>query len=218
MEKGIRLENLSPSELDALSAELEARRKAERERVKAERETYKSLVNDSVDSIFPMLSQVSHDLSVQKQRVYDTFAAALNMKAELYDVPADQQTHTFTNEESTRRVIIGNHMNDAYDDTVSEGIAKVKGYISSLSKDAESKLLVDAILKLLSRDQKGNLKASRVIQLGRMAEQSNDAEFIDGVRIINEAYRPAISKQFVRAEYKNSLGEWVNVPLGMTEA
>jgi len=79
-------------------------------------------------------------------------------------------------------------------------------------------MLVNAVLKLLSRDQTGNLKASRVMQLRKMADESGNELFIDGVRIIQEAYRPEVSKYYVRAEFKNEQGAWVNVPLGMTEA
>ena len=42
--------------------------------------------------------------------------------------------------------------------------------------------------------------------------------FLDGVRIIEQAYRPVQTKTYVRAEYKNEAGAWVAVPLGMTEA
>ena len=99
-----------------------------------------------------------------------------------------------------------------------DGVVKVKEFIQSLAKDDESRILVDSILKLLSKDQKGTLKASRVIQLRKMAEASGSDLFIEGVRIIEESYRPVISKQFIRAEYKNENSEWVSVPLGMTEA
>ena len=98
------------------------------------------------------------------------------------------------------------------------GIAKVKEYISSLARDEQSKILVETVLKLLSKDSKGTLKASRVLQLQQMAEKSGNADFIEGVRIIRDAYRPIESKSYVRAEYKSDSGAWVSVPLGMTEA
>ena len=78
--------------------------------------------------------------------------------------------------------------------------------------------LVSMVLKLLARDAKGTLKASRIVQLRKIAEESNNDRFMEGVRIIEEAYQPAISKQFVRAEMKNEDGMWVTIPLGMTEA
>ena len=114
--------------------------------------------------------------------------------------------------------MIGACQKDDYDDTVNEGIGKVKAFISSLARDEESTMLVQSILRLLARDQKGNLKASRVMQLRKMAEDSGNEMFLDGVRIIEQAYRPVQTKTYVRAEYKNEAGAWVAVPLGMTEA
>jgi hypothetical protein len=73
-------------------------------------------------------------------------------------------------------------------------------------------------MRLLSRGKEGTLKASRVLQLRKMAEESGSERFIEGVRIIEESYRPVVSKTFVRAERKGKNGEWVNIPLGMTEA
>ena len=185
---------------------------------KESRETYKTLVDETINGVFPSLIEVSKALQEKKSEVYDAFQRALTLKAEIYDVKEAQRSNTFTNVEGNKRVTLGQYVTDNYDDTVSEGVAKVKQYIGSLAKDAESKMLVDAILKLLSRDQQGNLKASRVMQLLKMSEESGNAEFIDGVKIIQDAYRPQVSKFYVKAEYKNEHGAWTNVPLGMTEA
>ena len=48
--------------------------------------------------------------------------------------------------------------------------------------------------------------------------ETGDERFMEGVQIIEEAYQPAISKQFIRAEIKNDNGAWIAIPLGMTEA
>ncbi|MDD4217473.1 MAG: DUF3164 family protein, partial [Bacteroidales bacterium] len=114
--------------------------------------------------------------------------------------------------------MLGHYETDGYDDTVNEGVAKVKAFISSMAKDPESKMLVDGILQLLSKDSKGNIKASRVIQLKKMANESQDELFIEGVQIIEDAYRPEISKSFIRAESRKEGEAWENVPLGITEA
>ena len=98
---------------------------------------------------------------------------------------------------------------DGYRDTVEDGIAMVKGYIESLAKDDATKALVNAVFQLLSRDGQGNIKASRVAQLRKMAEDSGNEQFLEGVKIIEEAYQPTISKKFIRAQYKNDKGSLV---------
>jgi len=79
-------------------------------------------------------------------------------------------------------------------------------------------MLIETILKLLSKDKKGTLKPSRVLQLEQLGNQLGNEKFLEGVRIIKEAYKPLESKSYIRAEYKDETGSWVNVPLGMTEA
>ena len=191
----------------------------ERERLKKEnRDAYKQLVDEAVREVFPSLQEVSSNLAKSKQGVYERFADALKLKEEIFNTKADQKSNTFSSADGLYRITLGNHQTDDYDDTVNEGIAKVKEVISSFANDDNSRLLVSAIMKLLSRDAMGNLKASRVMQLRKLATDSGNAELIDGVEIIEKAYRPQISKTFIRAEHKDDNGKWVSVPLGMTEA
>ena len=106
---------------------------------------------------------------------------------------------------------------DGYRDTVEDGITMVQQYIQSLAVDDNSRALVKTVLRLLSRDQQGNIKASRVLQLRRMAEETGNDQFIEGVRIIEESYQPATTKQYIRAEWKDEKGIWRNVPLSVTD-
>lgn len=183
---GISLKDLTPEEREALMTEaLKAEQEKNRKR-EDERRVYKELVSEKVEGLFPRLQEISGRLAEAKQEVYSEFEAALGMKAELYDVPGDQNSHSFINKAATKRIVIGACQKDDYDDTVNEGIGKVK--------------------------------ASRVMQLRKMAEDSGNEMFLDGVRIIEQAYRPVQTKTYVRAEYKNEAGAWVAVPLGMTEA
>ncbi|MGL5683605.1 MAG: DUF3164 family protein [Marinifilaceae bacterium] len=212
------LNALTPEQRKALAMEaLEAERNDQRKK-EEERGAYKDLVSNIVDDLFPALLSMSEGLAEMKQQVYSNFAGALELKRDLYDVKDGQNSHTFTNKGANRRIVIGNNMVDFYDDTVNEGVAIVKEYIAGLAKDDNSSMLVSTIMKLLSRDQKGTLKPSRVLQLRQMAEKSGSERFIDGVKIIESAYKPVPSKTFVRAELKDDKGEWKSVPLGMTEA
>lgn len=204
------------AEFEAFKKEKETR--AKQERAKREREAYKQLVAETIETVFPKLEKASRELGRLKSDVYESFKKALELKAEIFEKPSEQRTHTFTCASGDKRILLGQYVSDGYDDTVDAGIVKVKGFIGSLARDEDSRLLVSAVLRLLARDRAGNLKASRVMQLKRMAQDSGNEQFIDGVRIIEEAFRPVTSKFFVRAERKNKLGAWENIPLGMTEA
>ncbi|MEG0701902.1 MAG: DUF3164 family protein [Muribaculaceae bacterium] len=197
-----------------------ARAKKEAEaKAKAGREMYKQMVDDEIESAIPILMCLSADISETKKIVIDNFKSVIGLKSDLFNtVKDDQLSHTFTNSAGDKRIILGVYTTDGYRDTVEDGIAIVKEYITGLANSVETKALVGMVFKLLSRDAKGTLKASRIIQLRKIADEIGDDRFLEGVRIIEESYQPAISKRFIKASAKNANGEWVSIPLGMTES
>ena len=197
----------------------EKAKKEAQEKAKAERETYRQMVDDEVNSAIPVLLSLSEDIKETKKTVLENFKSILDMKCEVLKVVKDdQRSHTFTNSEGDKRITLGVYVTDGYRDTVEDGIAIVKEYIEGLAKDEKTKALVSMVLRLLARDAKGTLKASRIVQLRKVAMETGDDRFIEGVRIIEEAYQPEVSKQFIRAEIKNENGMWKPIPLGMTES
>lgn len=203
-------------EFEAFRAEKQKKEAAERR--KRQREDYAAMVDDEVRTAIPVLRELSEQIKTVKDKVFSNFDAILKMKSEVLGLTRDnQRSHTFTASDSNMRLTLGVNTIDGYRDTVEDGIAMVKAYIESLAKDDTSKALVNAVLRLLSRDQSGNIKASRVLQLRKMAMETGDERFIEGVQIIEESYQPTVSKSYIRAEYKNEKGAWVNIPLGMTD-
>ena len=93
----------------------------------------------------------------------------------------------------------------------------VTTYIESLAKDDTSSALVSAVLRLLSRNKMGQIQASRVLQLRKLAEESENETFLEGVRLIEECYHPQVSKSFVRMDEKDpDTGEWRAIPLNIS--
>lgn len=203
-------------QFEAFKAEKAKREKAKLQ--KQNRDAYKDLIDETVDECFPELQELSKNLAAAKTKVYEEFSQALLMKADIFETKTDQRSHTFTNKEGNRRIILGEYETDGYDDTADEGLEMIKNGALSIIKDNETKALVNAILKLASKNSKGVLKPSKVMQLRAMAEELNIEKILDGVKIVEAAYRPEISKSFVRAQFKTKIGKWEDVPLGMTEA
>ncbi len=203
-------------EFEAFKAEREKKRREEERR--QQRQQYATLVDEEIAATIPQLREVSEMLKTVKDTIFGNFETILKMKSEIIGTVRDEQcSHTFTNSDGTRRVSLGVNCIDGYRDTVEDGISMVKSYIESLAKDDATKALVNAVLRLLSRDGQGNIKASRVLQLRKMAEDSGDERFLEGVRIIEESYQPTISKKYIRAQYKNDKGAWCYIPLSMTD-
>lgn len=215
---------MTDAEMEEFKAFQQAKKAEEAKAVaKQMREDYREMVDDAIESMMPKLKVVSKDLENYKRRVFEEFSTILFLKAEMFKMEKgedlDNQSHTFTNSKGTMRIVLGHYVTDNYLDTVDEGITKVQMYIQSLANDEKSQALVGMVMKLLSKDAKGTLKASRIIQLRKMAEDSGAPEFIEGVKIIEESYQPIKSRTFLKAYEKNAdTGGWVQIPLGMTEA
>lgn len=206
---------------EAFKAERE--KKAAEERRRQQREDYTKMVDEELAAAIPELQSVSEDIKTVKAKVFENFRAIIDLKGEMFMAKEGQQmgfmSHTFTNSQGTMKIKLGQYMNDNYLDTAEDGVAMIHEYISSLATDEKTQALVSMVLKLLSKDKQGTLKAQRILQLRKLADDSGDEKFIEGVRIIEEAYRPIPTRTFLRADIKDpKTGAWKQIPLGMTES
>lgn len=197
-----------------------AKREAE-ERHAQEVKIYKQLVNEAVNDTVPEAQDVSRILEQRKAGIFERFHSIIAMKDELFSGSSKAKdgrfTDTFTNEDGTARVTLGYNTNDAYDDTYTAGVEKVKEYIQSLASDDKSRQLAEMVNTLLmERSKAGQLKAQNVLRLESMANEIGDPTFIEGMKIIRDAYRPDRTKQFVKVEVKDESGKFQTVSLNMT--
>lgn len=209
---------LTEQQKRAIYEEMKAQEAQEANRVAQERKDYKQMASNLVSDVFPTLMEMSLSMGAIKQKIVEDFKTVIDIKKELYDVDDEQNSHTLITADSKQRIRVGYTLNDGWDDTVNEGEQKVKNYIASLANTEETKNLVRMVLRLLSKDSKGNLNSKKVLELQQMAEESDNAEFKDGVEIISKSYKPNFSKIYIKAQYKDENNSWIDVPLGMTTA
>lgn len=199
--------------------EFRAQKAREREEAarKAQREEYARLVDDEVAAAVAQLEELSEQMTTIKKTIFDNFDTIIKMKREVMSLckPEGQYTHTFTSSDSRCRITLGNRMVDDYRDTVEDGIAMVKDYITSLAKDEDSAQLVGLIMSLLERNKSGALQPSRVIRLRQLADKRQDPRLLEGVKIIEDSYQPYASSTFVQAEIKGATG-WMTIPLNIS--
>lgn len=205
-------------EYKALKAKQE--REEQAQMAAEERKVYREMAMQTVDEMFPKVKELNAILRKGRQEVWEAFEAIIDAKCQLFSetLREGQRSHSFIGQDGTKRIIIGRHQRDNWDDTVEAGIAQVKEYVSSLARDKETETLVSMLLDLLAKDKQGNLQVDKVLQLSKYAQDSDSDIFREGVRIIQESYRPELTKLFIRAEERTPEGKWVNIPLNITEA
>ena len=178
------------------------------------RETYKELIEEIVPGLVDGLIYISEGMRHSKANIFNQFKDIIKMKAEAFGVSEDQMSHTFTSK-CGKSITIGFRVVDGWDDSYSAGVAKVNKVLESMSKDENSAVLVKGIFKLLKKDDKGNLKQTRIMELKAMAQESGNSEFIDGVEIILAAHKPVQSNWFIEAYHKKD-GNKQNIPLALS--
>ena len=137
------------------------------------------------------------------------------LKDELFRTKSDRHSNQFTTSDGKITVALGYRTNDGWDDTVNVGVDKVKTFIKSLAKDEDSAALTEMVMNLLAKDRKGNLKASRVLQLREIARKSGYPQLIEATDIIQNAYRPVDTCQFISVSYKDDKGVKQTLPLSL---
>ena len=217
-------DNLSLEEKEQLAREaFKSKEKEFAKRAKEEQEAhYKQLVDETIEKAVESVGELHIKMTIAKKQIFNDFETVIALKNELYTgqkwLKTDRVTNTFTNQEGNKRVTVGYHTNDNYLDTYTEGVKLVEEYISSLATDENGQKLADMVKVLLSeRGKGGQLKAQNVLRLQRMANDSKNETFIEGMRIISDAYSPTKSKQFVKVEIKGEHNEWVTVSTNMTD-
>lgn len=216
----INLGALSPADREQLMQQLNEERKRDEARQQAEREAYDSMKDDVVRKAFGTILQASERLGKAKEKVFSEFEQIMSLKKDLFKLSDEQMltqgSHTFTSEDGQMSIIIGSNIIDRWDETVSVGIKLVNDWLATLAKDEKSAQLVEFVRALLKPNKDGVLKASRVLDLSKNAAKIGDAELIKAVGIIRDAYRPAKTSTYVKAKFKDEMGNDIFVPLSMS--
>lgn len=210
------INKLSKEEREQLKAQLAEQERADEANLQRERQSYNSMRDEFVTRTFRSLKQLSDCMLEQKQVIFEESAELDTMQQRLFNVKLDRKSRTLTHSDGRLSIKVGNRQNDGWDETVEIGIEKVREYLATLATDEKSARLVAAITRLLAKDQKGTLKANKVLELEKMANESQDATFLEGLRIIKDAYRPVPTCQFVEVRYKDENDVERSLPLSMS--
>lgn len=207
------ISKMTPAERASLKAQLEAQEAAEKQKRLDDTNAYKELVSGFCHRTKDKLLALSGVMRRHKDEVFAEVEAVIKLKEALYNTKVDRHSNTFTADGIT--VTLGRRTVDGWDDTVDAGIAKVKEFLSTLAKDDDSAKLYQAVMQLLAKDRKGNLKASAMLQLERYAAEWNRPLFSEGVSIIRDAYRPVETCDFISVSYKDEDGKTHAIPLSL---
>lgn len=212
------LSKMTLDELQQLPYSVASEEMNRRARKKDEdRKAYKDLVFETVPKVFEKLKEINELMRDAKVFTYKSVEDILKLKHDVFE-SEDQQSHQFS--DGKFQFKIGYRVYDRWDDTFRTGVAKIQGFIESLSsaddQDEKSKAISKTLKLLMKYDKDGNPKASRVIDLRNLAEEINHPDLHDGVSIIEKSHRSERSDWFIEASYRDENDEWKPLALNMS--
>ena len=176
------------AEFEAFMAQKTA--KAEKEQRKQDRATYKELSAEFVKNNINLLVMHHEATEVVIENLFKEYESILGLKTQIYGTRIeDQDSHTSTLEDGTESITIGWNVSIGFNGTESEGVKKIKDFITSLGDDSEKvKKLSKMVNTFLKPNAKtGELNPSKIIELSKLRDEFNDAVFDEGLDIIFNA-------------------------------
>ncbi|WP_312078412.1 DUF3164 family protein [Chryseobacterium sp.] len=215
MTQTISLQDLTPEQRQQLLQEAKNEEKTAKEKRANDLKALDELATESVPASMQKLIEASKILEQAKGEVFNNFMELLKMKANTIGIKTNQQSHTIT--AGKQSIKLGYRVTDGYGDNAAYGIAMIHKFLESLGSDAATKKIMNVVFRLLQRNGNGDLDSKKVIQLKQIADRDfPDTDFSRGVEIIQEEYKPKLSRWFIEAYQTDGTGIERNIPLSIT--
>ncbi|MGV8814773.1 MAG: hypothetical protein ACOH2D_11755 [Gelidibacter sp.] len=184
------ISQLSAANRAALMAQLEAESKADKIQQKEDRKAYKELTYEFVERNIDSLMHHNDITGVIIEKLFKDYTPIEDLKKQVYG-NEQQDSHTSTLSDGSASITIGHNVSINFDGTESSGVQKIRDFIASLSDesaDANTKKLVKMVDTFLKLNPKtGMLNPSKIIELSKLRDEFDDAQFDDGLDIIFNA-------------------------------
>lgn len=184
------IKKLSADQKAELIAQWAADEKAAKIQLKEDRKAYKDLTYEFVERNIDGLIHHNDITGVIIEKLFKDYTPVMEIKKQVYG-DENQDSHTSTLADGSASITIGHNVSINFDGTESSGVQKIRDFIKSLSDDSapeKTKKLVKMVDTFLKEHPKtGMLNPSKIIELSKLREDFNDAEFDDGLDIIFNA-------------------------------
>ncbi|MCU7543483.1 DUF3164 family protein [Riemerella anatipestifer] len=203
------LKDLSPEQKDELRKQLEAEKKATRERKLADKKLLKKLEDSLVLENIDYFITQRDNLEYKILSLFKEIETIIDLRAQVYsNKKREQDSHTFTLDDGSASIKIGWNVRPIFNGTEVEGIVKIKEYMSSLAGETENeKILMEFLNVALKTDIQGNYNPKKVRELNSMREKAKSELFNEGMDIVNAALHDIRTSRYVRGYKMVNFGD-----------
>lgn len=210
------LSQMSTEDLKKLQEQLKEKQRAEKLAKQQNRQTLLELEAELVDDNIGFCLSQREDVEDLVAKLFQEAKTIIALRAELYGTQKENQdSHTFTKADGSASIRIGWNVRPTFTGTESEGLKKIKAFMSSLAGDSDrEKLLLEFLNTALKTDAQGNLNPREVRKLGALRTKANSELFSEGMDIIEESITDIRTSMYIRGykmvKFENGIEKRVN--------
>lgn len=210
------LSELSPEEKKELKQQLRDDEIAEKAAKQKNKESLKALENEVALKHVDYFIFNRNDIEKGIIELFNDLEPIIDSRCEVYgNKKREQDTHTLTLDDGSASIRTGWNVKPSFNGTESEGLVKIKQFMSSLAGDSENeKLLMDFLNIALKTDNQGNYNPKKVRELNTMKDKAKSDLFNEGMDIVNKAIIDIRTSRFVRGykmvDFGNGIAKRVN--------
>jgi hypothetical protein len=206
---------LTQKQRDAIFKEELNKKRNQELKIDEDRRAWKELATEQADKMGAILYEFFQYMMKLKQQTYEDLNDILKMKIELFG-GIEQKSHKLSGKKY--KIQLGRNAIDGHDDTMESGVEKCEKFLESLIKNEANKEIIIILKGLLKSDRDRKMDSKRILELTKFANELNNPEFSDGVKIIQDAYERYMTSYFVKLEYRNEVGAWSACALNFSSA
>lgn len=194
------INNLTPEQRKELLAQIKEQENLEKKQKQNNIKALLGLTEDFVDEHIDECINTQGFNNHFVIKLFEHAEAIINSRTEAYgNKKSEQDSHTMTKRDGSASIKLGWNIKPTFDGTETEGIAKIKQYMTSLTSDEEnSKIMMEFLNEFLKTDVQGNYNPKQVRKLNEKREIANSQLFNEGMDIIEKAIIDIRTSQFVR--------------------
>lgn len=211
MTETITLKDLTPEQKKSIALELEAEKKAAKAAKAKNKESLKKLENEVAIKHVGFFIFNRNDIEKGIIELFKDLEPIIDLRCEVFgNEKREQDSHTLTLDDGSASIKVGWNVRPSFTGTESEGIVKIREFMSSLAGESENeKILMEMIQIFLKTDAQGNYNPKKVRELNSMRERANSDLFNEGMDIINEAMIDIRTSRYVRGYKMVDFGEGI---------
>lgn len=214
----IDIDSMSSEQLAQLEAQLEAKKKAEKEKRMNDLKALDQLEDETVRELVKEAQPLSLAIVDFKRRWIERIKPLIEMKISLSKAKNGQEQYQFKTSDGSSSAIIRYNKTDRYDDGINVGIGYAKEWLSQQADTEKSRQLIAIIDDLLSRDRKGNYSPIDLMKFIKSAKEIGDDLMLKAADAVEQCIYEEATSISLLVFCLDEMGVKRQLPLSATKA